>query len=121
MTNHESWGGKREGSGRKPIFELSERERSEVIEDVRAKAAEHNTSFGKQLGEMMFGKGGDKRTRLQSMRLFATNILATSSERDVNIKEVLKPQVFVPEKYPDSDEAPDFVPRNVETPSRLSN
>lgn len=108
MKKIENRGGKREGSGRKAIFELGEKERREVIQDVKAKAAENKTSFGTELGEIMFGKGGDKRTRLQAMRLYATDILPKVSERDITVTEITKPQIFVPEKYPDSSEAPDF-------------
>ncbi len=37
-------------------------------------------------------------------------LLPSQSELDKNIPLILKPQVFVPEKFPDSDEAPDFEP-----------
>ena len=104
----ENRGGKREGSGRKPIFELGEQERRQIIEDVRNQAKENDTSFGSELGQIMFGEGGDKRTRLQAMRLYATDILPKTSERDVTVTEITKPQVFLPERYPDSDEAPDY-------------
>ncbi len=108
MKKVENRGGKREGSGRKPIFELGEKERREIIQDVKVKAAANKTSFGAELGKIMFGKAGDKRTRLQAMRLYATDILPKVSERDITITEITKPQIFVPEKYPDSSEAPDF-------------
>ena len=104
----ENRGGSREGAGRKAIFELGEKERRQIIKDVRGIAEENETSFGAELGKIMFGKGGDKRTRLQAMRLYATDILPKVSERDINVTEILKPQIFVPEKYPDSSEAPDF-------------
>ena len=86
----ENRGGKRKGSGRKPIFELGEKERCQVISDINEKAKEHGTSFGSELGEIMFGKSGDKRTRLQAMRLYATDILPKISER-----ELLKPRLTV--------------------------
>lgn len=104
----ENRGGKREGSGRKPIFELGERERRKIIEDVTAQATDNGTSFGSELGKLMFSEGGDKRTRLQAMRLYATDILPKMSERDITVKEITKPQVFLPERYPDSSEAPDY-------------
>ena len=96
----ENRGGKREGSGRKPIFELGEKERGQIISDVNEKAKENGTSFGSELGEIMFGKGGDKRTRLQAMRLYATDILPKMSERDVAETQFAGPAVFLPEKHP---------------------
>lgn len=96
----ENRGGKRKGSGRKPIFELGEKERCQVISDVNEKAKENGTSFGSELGEIMFGKGGDKRTRLQAMRLYATDILPKISERDVTETKITVPAVFLPERHP---------------------
>ena len=101
MTNKtENRGGKREGSGRKPIFELGEKERCQIISDVNEKATENGTSFGSELGKIMFGKGGDKRTRLQAMRLYATDILPKMSERDVTETKIVGPAVFLPDKNP---------------------
>ena len=96
----ENRGGKRKGSGRKPIFELGEKERCQVISDVNEKAKENGTSFGSVLGDIMFGKGGDKRTRLQAMRLYATDILPKISERDVTETKINGPAIFLPEDHP---------------------
>ena len=101
----ENRGGKREGAGRKPIFEFGEAQRREIIEDVAAVAKKNKTSFGKTLGNMMFGPKGESRTRLQSMKLFATDILPKVSERDVTITKVKLPQVFIPEQLPDTEDA----------------
>ena len=105
----ENRGGRRAGSGRKPIFELGEQERRQIIKDVRAKAKENGTSFGAQLGKLMFGKAGDQRTRLQAMRLYATDILPKVSERETTTTTILKPQIYLPEEFED-EAAPDFKP-----------
>ena len=109
----ESRGGKREGSGRKAIFDLGQAEREQIIKDVRAEAEKNRTSFGKELGKIMFGRGNDKRTRLQAMRLYATDVLPKIAEKDVTVTEIKKPQIFIPEELPDSAEAGDFGPNVV--------
>ena len=107
MTNEkENRGGKREGAGRKRIFELGEAKRKQIMKDVEEIAKEKGTSLGKELGNMMLGN--DKRLQMQAMQLYVRDVLPKVSERDVTVTEITKPQVFVPEKYPDSDEAPDY-------------
>ena len=107
MTNDkENRGGKREGAGRKPIFELGEAKRKQIMKDVEEIANEKGTSIGKELGNMMLGN--DKRLRMQAMQLYVRDVLPKISERDVTTTTITKPQVFVPEKYPDDDSAPDF-------------
>ena len=58
----------------------------------------------------MFGRGKDKRLKLAATQLYVRDVLPKVSERDVTVTEITKPQIFVPEKYPDSSEAPDFIP-----------
>ena len=107
MTNDkENRGGYRKGSGRKPIFELGEAKRKQIMKDVEKIAKEKGTSIGKELGNMMLGN--DKRLQMQAMQLYVRDVLPKVSEREVTNTQVLVPQVFVPEKYPDSDEAPNF-------------
>lgn len=104
----ENRGGKRPGSGRKPIFEFGEAQRNEIIKDVAAVAKKNKTSFGSTLGNMMFGCKGESRTRLQAMKLFATDILPKVSERDVTITEIKTPQVFIPEELSDTADVSDY-------------
>ena len=101
-------GGKREGAGRKPIFELGEVKRKEILRDIAAVAEEKGTSIGSELGNMMFGRNKDKRLKMQAMQLYCRDILPKASERDVTVTEVKMPQVFIPEEYPDTANAPDF-------------
>ena len=107
----ENRGGKREGAGRKPIFELSDSVRREIIVDVMAEAEANGTSIGRVMGQAIFKPGGDQRYKTQHLQTFLRDVLAKQSERDVTITGYKLPQVFIPEKYPDSDEAPDFKPR----------
>lgn len=106
----ENRGGKREGAGRKAIFELGEAKRKEILKDVEAIAKKKGTSLGKELAVMMFGRGKDKRLKMTAMQLYVRDVLPKVSEREVTVTAITKPQVFLPEKYPDSDEAPDFKP-----------
>jgi len=112
----ENRGGKRKGSGRKPIFELSDSVRREIIVDVMAEAEANGTSIGRVMGQAIFKPGGDQRYKTQHLQTFLRDVLAKQSERDVTITEFKVPQIFVPEKYPDSDEAPIFKPMNVRAP-----
>lgn len=107
----ENRGGYREGAGRKAIFELGQEKRKEIIEAVQAQADENGTSFGQELGKMMF-VGKDKRLKLAAMQLYVRDVLPKVAEREVNVNEIRKPQVFVPEKYPDTQAAPDYVPKH---------
>lgn len=106
----ENRGGKREGAGRKPIFELGEAKRKAIMKEVEIVAEEKGTSLGKEIGNMMFGRGKDKRLKMQAMQLYVRDVLPKVSERDVTVTEITKPQVFLPEKYPDSSDAPDYKP-----------
>ena len=104
----ENRGGKREGSGRKAIFKLGNKERSDVIKKVREQAKKNDTCLGTELGKMMFAPRAEKRLKMQAMQLYVRDVLPKVAERDVNVTEITKPQVFIPEPYPDSSEAPDF-------------
>ena len=114
-TKVENRGGAREGAGRKPIFGLSEDTRRNILRDLDEMANENGTTLGKELGGMIFGKGRgrDKRTRMQAIQAVLRDVLTRSSERDVNVNHVVKPQVYIPEQFPDSAEAPEFKPAEV--------
>ena len=104
----ENRGGKREGSGRKAVFELGNQERSDIIKKVKEQAKKNGTNFGSELGKLMFAPNAEKRLKMQAMQLYVRDVLPKTSERDINVTEITKPQIFVPEKYPDDDSAPDF-------------
>jgi hypothetical protein len=106
----ENRGGYRPGAGRKRIFELGQEKRAEIIRDVQAEAERNGTSFGAELGKLIFGKRAEKRTKLAAMQLYVRDVLPKVGEREVNVNEVIKPQVFLPEKYPDSADAPEYKP-----------
>ena len=104
----ENRGGERKGSGRKAVFELGNKERSDIIKQVKEQAKKNGTKFGLELGKLMFAPNAEKRLKMQAMQLYVRDVLPKSSERDVTTTKITKPQVFLPEKYPDSDEAPDY-------------
>ena len=110
-TKTENRGGRRKGSGRKSLFALGQAERAQVIKDIDAEFKKNGTSRGIELGKMM--NSNDQRLKMQAYQLFYRDVIPKVAERDVNVNHILKPQVFVPEKYPDSDEAPDFKPLEV--------
>ncbi len=106
-----SHGGEREGAGRpkkEELLELGGESRSEIINTFTRIAEENGTTFGEELAKLVFGKRKEKRLKMQAMQLYVRDVLPKTSERDVTGTEITKPQVFVPEKYPDSDEAPDY-------------
>ena len=102
----ENRGGAREGSGRKAIFEIGEAKRTEILEAIDTAVQENKTSVGQELAKMICGK--DQRLKMQAIQIYLRDLLPKTSERDVTVTEITKPQVFVPEKYPDSDAAPDY-------------
>ncbi len=108
-TKTENRGGKRKGSGRKSLFALGHEERAQVIKDIDAEFKKNGTSRGVELGKMM--NSSDQRLKMQAYQLFYRDVIPKVAERDVNITEFKMPQVFIPEKYPDSDDAADFNPR----------
>ena len=112
-TKTENRGGKRKGSGRKSLFALGHEERAQVIKDIDAEFKKNGTSRGVELGKMM--NSSDQRLKMQAYQLFYRDVIPKVAERDVNITEFKIPQVFIPEKYPDSDDAPDFNPRGAPT------
>jgi len=104
----ENRGGKRPGAGRRAVFDLGEEKRKEIMRDIAEIAEKKSSSIGKELGDMMFGRSKDKRLKMQAMQLYVRDVLPKISEREVTETKITKPQIFVPEPYPDSDEAPDF-------------
>ncbi len=104
----ENRGGSRPGAGRKAIFELGDKERANIVKQVNEQARKNGTDFGSELGKLMFAPNAEKRLKMQAMQLYVRDVLPKTSERDVNVTEITKPQIFVPEKYPDDDSAPDF-------------
>ena len=112
-TKTENRGGKRKGSGRKSLFALGHEERAQVIKDIDAEFKKNGTSRGIELGKMM--NSSDQRLKMQAYQLFYRDVIPKVAERDVSITEFKMPQVFIPEKYPDSDDAPDFTPRGPPT------
>ncbi len=101
MTNKmENRGGKREGAGRRPIFELGETKRKEILKDIADVAAEKGTSIGRELGNMMFGRGKEKRLKMQAMQLYVRDLLPKVSEREVTERKIQGPAIYLPEKRP---------------------
>jgi hypothetical protein len=96
----ENRGGTREGAGRKAIFELGEAKRKEILRDVAAVAEKKGTSLGRELGEMMFGRGKDKRVKMQAMQLYCRDILPKVSEREVAVSKIRGPAIYLPEQRP---------------------
>ena len=104
MNGH---GGARAGAGRKPLLDLAGESREQIIKDVLAEAESRGTTFGKELVKLIF-ENEDKRGRLAAMQLYVRDVLPKVSEREVNVTDTTKPQVWTPEKYPDSADAPEY-------------
>lgn len=97
----ENRGGRREGAGRKPIFEIGEQKRRQILMDIDAEAEERGSSMGRELAKMMFSE--DKRVQIQALQLVIRDVLPKVSERDVTVTEVQKPQIYLPEELPDAE------------------
>ena len=105
----ENRGGKRKGAGRKALLELAGESRSEIIETFKKAAEKHDTTFGKELANMVFGKRKEKRLKMQAMQLFVRDVLPKVSERETTTTTILKPQIYLPVEFEDAD-VPDFKP-----------
>lgn len=101
----ENRGGARPGAGRKPIFDLSEAKRREILADLDRVAKEKGTSIGQELSTLVFGR--DKRNKIAGLKMVLSDVLPKHSERDVNVTKVTEPAVYLPEQKPDTDEAGD--------------
>ena len=110
-TKTENRGGRRKGSGRKSLFALGQAEQAQVIKDIDAEFKKNGTSRGIELGKMM--NSNDQRLKMQAYQLFYRDVIPKVAERDVTVNHVVKPQVFIPEQFPDSDETPAFKPAEV--------
>ena len=95
-----SKGGARPGAGRKRILDLGQKKREEIIRDVQAEAKNNGTSFGQELGRIIFGAGSDKRLKLSAMQLYVRDVLPRVSERDVNEPSYPGPVIYLPEQRP---------------------
>ena len=109
----ENRGGKRAGAGRKLGYSpgreaLSVRQAKEFEATARKLAKE----FGKTIQEIIGRQIYDPEASLKDVQTAANlfwkySVIGASEGGDADVKV---PQVFVPEKYPDSDEAPVFEP-----------
>src|SRR4051812_13486542 len=96
----ENRGGYRDGAGRKAVFDLGHEKRLEILTAVQAEAEKNKTSFGQELGKLIFEAKQDKRLKLAAMQLYVRDVLPKVSEREVNISEVRRPQIFIPQENP---------------------
>ena len=77
-------GGKRPGAGRKPIYEISDRELKQLVEAAEKKAEE----TGKSLADVLVGLAyqiDDKRTALQALRVYFERVIVKNTEKDITI------------------------------------
>jgi hypothetical protein len=77
-------GGKRPGAGRKPIYEISDRELKQLVKAAKKKAKETGKSLADVLIELAY-QIDDKRTALQALRVYFERVIIKSTERDINI------------------------------------
>lgn len=94
-------GGARPGAGRPTIYQLSERERQRIIKAMRRSERQHRKSMGAVLAEMVFSD--DKRVSATGMQVYLRDVLAKSSQQDMNVnkREFPAPDIFLPEQKPD--------------------
>ena len=96
----ETRGGYRPGAGRKAIFDLGQNKRTQIIKEIDAEAKANKTSFGCELGRLIFNPSGDKRLKLAAMQLYVRDVLPKVSERDVTETKITGPAVYLPEQHP---------------------
>ncbi len=96
----ETRGGYRPGAGRKGVFDLGRKKRTQIIKEIDAEAKANKTTFGSELGRLIFNPSGDKRLKLAAMKLYVRDVLPRVSERDVTETKLIGPAVFLPERHP---------------------
>ena len=103
VKKQENRGGRRPGSGRKLTLDLGRRKREEIVQHVEAEGSANGTSFGQELGKLMFGVGRDKRLKLAAMQLYARDILPKVSANDASVDDIRGPAIYLPEQRPELD------------------
>ncbi len=101
-------GGRREGAGRKPET-LSQRQVALMLKTAKKWAAEQGKTVDDILLGIIYKVDANDSSILAAIKLFKDHTMATMKEGG-DTDRIVTPQVFVPEKFPDSDEAPDFEP-----------
>ncbi len=110
MVRHSrGWGGKREGAGSKPgkqqTLSVSQ------VENLRKSAIKRAKETGRSLEDVVLDIAMDQeapyRDQLAAAKLYWDKMLISVGEGG-EADKALGPQIFIPEKFPDSDEAPDF-------------
>ena len=110
----ENRGGKRAGSGRKPGYSpgreaLSVRQSKEFEETARQLAKEFGKTIQEVIGRQIYDPEASRKDVQTAANLFwKYSVIGASEGGEADVKV---PQVFVPEKYEDSDEAPVFEPK----------
>lgn len=85
-----------------------------MLKAAKAKAKEKGKSLDDILLDIAYSAESSVANKLAAIKLFKDFTMARSTEKDVTVTQVRVPQVFIPEKYPDSDEAPDYVPADTQ-------
>lgn len=100
MSKKENRGGKRAGSGRKPIHKLSDAEVKRLVRSARRKAKETGQHISDILIDLAY-QDGDKRTALSAIAAYYNNVIIKTSEKDVNFNKTDGPAIGLPPKKQD--------------------
>lgn len=93
-------GGKREGSGRKPQYELSDAERKRLVKAARDRAKKEGKHISELLVDLAYQQD-DKRTSLQAIKTYFDQVIVKASEKDVHTDRPSGPAIMLPPKKQD--------------------
>lgn len=99
MKQQENRGGARPGSGRKPIFGMSEREMKKLLAAIRKKAREKGTSWEAEFAEHLFSI--DWREAAAFYKMFTDKLFVKATQNETDIGKAQGPGIFLPEQRPD--------------------
>ena len=85
---------------KKSLAQVSRTERQAIIRDFKKKAKEYGTTIGLELGEMVFGPGGDQRNKIVGWQIFLRDVLPHESHSVSEVTQVKGPMVYLPEAKP---------------------
>ena len=91
------WGGKREGSGRKPRYMMPDYQINEMMKTARRVAKERNKTLDEVLIEIAYGEyKATVANRLAAINIYKGFTLPKSSEQNINVKRDVGPSIGLP-------------------------
>lgn len=103
----DGWGGKRDGSGRKNRWSVTETQVKEMLRDARKRAKLEGKKIDDILLDIIYARSGgapahvETKDRLAAIKIFKEYSMGKHSEQNVTFQKIEGPKIFLPEMRPD--------------------